>query len=60
MEANLTQYQIDAIASGYPWECDCGELHRTREQAVICRKCRQYCMDYFNRSNPIDLRTLKR
>lgn len=61
-EANkmvFSDYQVDAIARGYPWECACGELHRSLESARICRKCRQYLEDFNDRSDPVDLRTLQ-
>ena len=64
MEKKLSDYQVDvsvsasAISRGYPWECACGEMHRSFESARNCRKCRQYLVDFNDRSDPIDLRTL--
>ena len=58
MENKLSDYQVSAISRGYPWECACGELHRSLESARICRKCRQYLVEFNDRSAPIDLRTL--
>lgn len=64
MENKLSDYQVEeyiissAISRGYPWECACGEFHRSLESARICRKCRQYLVDFNDRSAPIDLRTL--
>lgn len=38
----LNDYQMAAIENGYRYECSCGELCRTIEYAVMCRKCRTY------------------
>jgi hypothetical protein len=54
----LSQYQIDAINRGYSWECACGEIHRTLHNAKLCRKCRQYLVDFLDRSDPVNLSTL--
>ena len=54
----LSQYQINAINRGYSWECACGEIHRTLQSAKICRKCRQYLVDFLDRSEPVNLSTL--
>lgn len=53
----LSKFALDSIASGYCWECACGERFRTRENAVSCRKCRDYLLDFDNREDPVDLRT---
>lgn len=54
----LSDYQLNAINRGFPWECACGELHRSYEGARGCRKCRQYLIDIDDRPDPVDLRTL--
>jgi hypothetical protein len=28
----------------FPWECECGEWHRTSTSALMCRKCRDYLL----------------
>jgi len=33
------------VAEGYPFECGCGEMYRTAEQAWRCRKCIEYLYD---------------
>ncbi len=53
-----TSFHLSAISRGYFWECACGEIHRSRESATGCRKCRQYLIDFNDRSPPVDLRTL--
>jgi hypothetical protein len=64
MNKKLSDYQVDVIVSapaisrGFPWECACGEMHRSFESARMCRKCQRYLVDYNNRSAPIDLRKL--
>lgn len=32
----------ESIEMGYPFECTCGEHHRTAASAIHCRKCRVY------------------
>lgn len=54
----LSDFQLNAINRGYPWECACGELHRSYESAKGCRKCRQYLVEFHERQDPVDLRTL--
>jgi len=29
----------------WPWECACGERHKTSGSALACRKCRVYVPD---------------
>jgi hypothetical protein len=54
----LFPHQVVAISEGYFWECACGEIYRTRENACVCRKCREYLVDFHDRSAPVDLRTI--
>jgi len=54
----LRPHHLNAISRGFFWECACGEIYQTRENACICRKCRVYLVDFHNRSAPVDLRTL--
>ena len=49
----LTDWQIRAIEDGYRFECPCGELCRTVEGALFCRKCRTY--SYFPGRYVIDI-----
>jgi hypothetical protein len=52
MDKKLSDYQVDVIVSaaaisrGYPWECACGEMHRSLESARNCRKCQRYLVDF--------------
>ena len=52
----LEEYQIEAVNRGFCFECACGEIHRTFNNAVSCRKCRDYLEDHHNRVDPVDLR----
>ena len=36
-------YITSAIATGYVYECTCGELYNSVAAAFSCRKCRNYC-----------------
>jgi hypothetical protein len=38
----VPEHVAQAVAEGFPWECPCGEMHRTGEAAATCRKCREY------------------
>jgi hypothetical protein len=51
----LADYQIEAIANGFSWECACGELFREMVQAKNCRKCRKYLVEYNGRAAPTNL-----
>ena len=42
----LEEYQVEAIKRGYVYECACGEIHRTFDGAIVCRKCRDYLEDH--------------
>lgn len=54
----IPSHYAEAIANGFFWECDCGEIHRTEQGARNCRKCRDYLMenDFYNRADPVDIR----
>lgn len=55
---NLQDYQIEAIAEGFFYECDCGEIHNSPRASWECRKCRTYLMDEdFWSRRVIDLRS---
>jgi len=54
----LKDYQVSAIARGYPFECDCGEIFKTSTAAWGCRKCRKYlASEDFESRSVVDLRT---
>tara|TARA_B100000131_G_scaffold274833_1_gene277033 strand:- start:198 stop:608 length:411 start_codon:yes stop_codon:yes gene_type:complete len=40
----LSSFVTDAIKDGYCFECSCGELFKSPEYAMSCRKCRNYCV----------------
>lgn len=52
------EYVQEAMAKGFVFECGCGEIYRTAEQAWGCRKCRDYLLDedFYDRK-VTDLRT---
>lgn len=55
---NLEEYQVNAIASGFPYECGCGELYNSSNAAWGCRKCRRYLpLDRYTAREVVDLRT---
>lgn len=49
---DLFDYERDAILMGYPWACACGEMHKSRRNAVLCRKCREYLYEHDSRREP--------
>lgn len=38
-------HEQEAARCGYPFACQCGEMHRTQASAEICRKCLKYLID---------------
>lgn len=52
----MEEWQKAAVERGYPWQCSCGEMHRTESSARACRKCRDYLVRFEDRDPPRDLR----
>jgi len=50
----MEEWQKAAVERGYPWQCSCGEMHRTESSSRACRKCRDYLAE--DRDPPRDLR----
>ncbi len=38
----ISSFGARMIANGYPFECACGEHHKTAQSAIQCSKCRVY------------------
>ena len=56
--AQLAPHEADAVRSGYPFACTCGECFRSAGAAWGCRKCRTYLTADGFRSRAVwDLRT---